>query len=122
MNRLLILATAVLLSTANVAKAQSNRQGVIVGIGTGSCGSYLQLRSAKSQHFDDSLEGWIAGFVSGMNHARFGISKSIKLLPDGPSMLAYVDKFCRDNPLGTVFNGADALFEEIPDLKPPFKQ
>jgi len=34
-------------------------------------------------------------------------------------MLAYVDKFCRDNPLKTVFNGADALFEEIPDLATP---
>jgi hypothetical protein len=119
MKVLLILGTALLLLTSSDALAQSNRQGVIVGVGTGSCGNYLLLRNAKSQHFDDSLEGWIVGFVSGMNHARFGLSKSIKILPDGPSMLAYVDKFCRDNPLKTVFNGADALFGEIPDLAAP---
>ena len=119
MKAMFVLAIALLLLSSSDALAQSNRQSVIVGVGTGSCGNYILLRNAKSQHFDDSLEGWIVRFVSGMNHARFGHSKSIKLLPDGPSMLAYVDKFCRDNPLKTVFNGADALFEEIPDLATP---
>jgi hypothetical protein len=57
-----------------------------------------------------------------MNHARFSVSKRLKLLPDGPSMLAYVDKYCRENPLKTVFNGADTLFAELQDWRPQERQ
>ena len=113
---------AIAMATSVTCHAQGNREAAIVGVGTGSCGQYLQLRAAQSRNFDDSLEGWITGFVSGMNNARFSVSKSLKLLPDGPSMLAYVDKYCRDNPLKMVFNGADTLFAELPDWRPPMRQ
>jgi hypothetical protein len=100
----------VALSATGAACAQS----ALVGVGTGSCGAYLEVRAARSEHFNDSLSGWISGFVSGMNNSRFKLTKAYpKLLPDSPSMLAYLDKYCRENPLKAVWQGADALFEEL---------
>ena len=113
---------ALAIFAATECHAQGSNETVLIGVGTGSCGQYLQLRAAHSPKFNDSFEGWISGFVSGTNHARFTITRSLKLLPDGPSMLAYVDKFCRENPLKTVFNGADALFAELPEWRPPARE
>ncbi len=115
-------AACLLVFAASALHAQGSKETVLVGVGTGSCGQYLQLRAAQNQHFNDSLEGWISGFASGMNHARFMITRNLKLLPDGASMLAYVDKFCRENPLKSVFNGADAMFAELSDWRQPARQ
>ena len=122
MNKLNNVAVALTIFTATACHAQGSKEAALVGVGTGSCGQYLQLRAAQNPQFNDSLEGWISGFVSGMNHARFSITRNLKLLPDGPSMLAYVDKFCRENPLKTVFNGSDALFAELPEWRQPARQ
>ena len=122
MKHLKVLATALVVFAIATSQAQGSKEAVLVGVGTGSCGQYLQLRAAQNPQFNDSFEGWIGGFASGMNHARFTTTRSLKLLPDGPSMLAYVDKFCRDNPLKSVFNGADALFAELPDRRQQTRQ
>jgi hypothetical protein len=102
--------------------AQSDGKSVLIGVGTASCGQYLELRAKHSSYINDSFEGWLGGFASGMNHARLADTGRLKLLPDGPSMLAYVDKFCRENPLKSVFIGADALFAELPESGEPTGQ
>ena len=50
---------------------------------------------------------WLQGYLSGTNTQRFMESKTaMKLQPDSESMTAFVEKYCRDNPLKTVYDAA----------------
>lgn len=101
--------------TASIsASSQPSTKGALVGLGVSSCGVYLDFRNPRSEQLDTALASWISGFISGMNNSRFKLTKAYpKLLPDGPSVLAYMDKYCRENPLKAIWQGADALFEEL---------
>jgi hypothetical protein len=104
---LLVLFVATL--SSNTAWSQENRQFQIVGAGAVSCGRYLSLTTNQSQ----LVELWTQGFLSGMNlYRHFGTQKAV-LLPDAPSMKAYMDKFCRENPLSRYDEGAALMFIEL---------
>jgi hypothetical protein len=94
-----------LLAIANTAQC-NERESAIVGAGTASCGRYLEIRAMQDRDLDGLFSSWLQGFVSGANVQRREMGLEFVSVPDGPSMLAYIDKFCRDNPLKTVFEGA----------------
>ena len=53
---------------------------------------------------------WIQGFLSGTNTQRLIDSdRKMKVQPDSQSITAFVDKFCRDNPLKTVYEASIVL-------------
>lgn len=102
------LVAITLMTSAGVASAQSSGFAVS-GAGTASCGQYLESRS------DDSLSHmhvtWAQGFLSGLNVAEYTTVKSpFVVLPDGPTISAYLDKFCREHPLESPMMGALAMF------------
>lgn len=109
------LVIAFTLLTATVASAQDlpvRGQGVRgQGVGTLSCGKYLQLRAEKIEVQDGALVSWIWGYMTGFNmEVR---QPTIREWPDQPSTLTYIDKYCRDNPLDNVLIATNALIKDL---------
>jgi hypothetical protein len=57
------------------------------------------------------ISAWVKGYVSGFTRGTNG--PQIAAVPEGAVVVAYLDKFCRDNPLKFIGNGA---FELVRDL------
>ncbi|WP_143435784.1 hypothetical protein [Hydrogenophaga sp. IBVHS2] len=89
------------------------------GAGAASCGKYLEHRAFQNQSFNDLYMSWLQGYLSGINITRARTNRSeLRELPDGPSMLAYVDKHCREAPLTDVWLGAERMLLELPRFPP----
>jgi hypothetical protein len=56
---------------------------------------------------------WFRGFVSGYNFGNPANQVLLGAMPDPPAVAAYIDRFCRDNPLLTFVAGAVPLVQEI---------
>lgn len=87
---------------------------VFPGAGATSCGSWLKLRAEGDEMLGFIVTSWVQGFLSGMNVQRYRLAKKdMVLIPDSPSIQAYVDKYCRDNPLKTPFEASISMYREI---------
>jgi hypothetical protein len=108
-----IVATLTLLFTAT-----TYAQGVRVqGVGNMSCGEYLQTRSRPSVAQDAIFASWVWGYMAGFNmESKQPTSRST---PDQASTLAYVDKYCRDNPLESVIGATNALILDLGGKRNP---
>ena len=78
----------------------------LYGHGNSSCGEWLSKR--KSDDYLGEL-AWIQGWVSAAGRYRKYELKDT----DADSMAAYVDKYCRQNPLLGVNNAAHQLVEAL---------
>lgn len=117
--------TTVLFLGSISASAQPPERNNLVGVGTNSCGKYLEVRSANPQTPEETLLygmmiSWAQGFISGMNAYRAveNPKREMVVLPDAASVKAYLDKHCRDNPLDLLKDGSFALFIELEARSP----
>ena len=66
---------------------------------------------------------WAQGYLSGTNDFRARAlkaeAKDLVLVPDLDTILAYLDKYCRENPLNNVADGSSALYIELSRAKRP---
>jgi hypothetical protein len=81
------------------------------GIGANTCAQYLDDR--KKDGNSSAVRGafyaaWFKGYVSGFNQFA---SKQVEVQLEPSRVLAYFDKWCRDNPSGTVVGAALCLTE-----------
>jgi hypothetical protein len=97
---------------ATNASAQE-RPTTVTGEGTVGCGEYLEDRRKNNKAQDYAYATWLRGFISGFNFATRG--KQITGVSAPATLLAYMDKYCRDDPLGTVAGGAFNLAREMAD-------
>lgn len=86
---------------------------MMTGAGASSCGQYLEARAKNSSALNAIFASWIQGFVSAMNARTYEANAPIRNLPESATLLAYTDKFCRENPLADVANGAHALYGDL---------
>ena len=108
------LLAAVLSCIASAAPAQGVQ---VQGVGNLSCGEYLQLREKKAPGQNAVLASWIWGYMAGFNmEVR---RPTTRPLPDEASTLAYVDKYCRENPLNSVIEATGALVLELGGKRNP---
>ena len=78
-----------------------------IGVGTNSCGKWLE--AAPSPGTRAQFRSWVLGFLSGVNwHSSTTQAK----VPDPEAALAFVDEYCKRNPLHLVALGAAALAQE----------
>lgn len=79
------------------------------------CGSWIEARKDSGSSRASIMIVWTWGYVSGIAHAdpRF---KSIDL-PNGSSISAWMDKYCRENPLKNIVLGSADLMEELAPKK-----
>jgi hypothetical protein len=105
-------------ATAAVLTAHSPVSGqTVMGAGTISCGEWLRLRSFEGRAGNIKelaslyqAQAWVDGFVSGINSSGIDILAS---RPDSAALYAWMDNYCRSNPLNFVGAGAMALANEL---------
>jgi hypothetical protein len=109
MNR--ILTIAALLVVANQVQAKEGVQA-LSGAGAMSCGKYVAWSADRGTA--DLFETWGQGFLSGLNFAEHGHNGNRwKVLPDADTIKLYLDKYCKDNPLGHPYEGLIQMFVEL---------
>lgn len=107
-----IIVVLVIFSAPQLCFAQSTTGQALSGAGTSSCGKYL--RHTNDNYVSTLYVTWAQGFLSGMNLANNAFAKKeFVTLPDGDSIKAYLDKYCRDNPLSLPVKGLVALFNKL---------
>jgi hypothetical protein len=105
-----VLTISALLLAASVAWAQDNPLRItIIGGGIASCGTWTQARQARAASAP-SLEGWIVGFASATNLTA---SRDLLKGMDYDGVVAWVDQYCRANPLHQVSTAAVQLMEAL---------
>lgn len=99
----LLLSGAVLTTQPTAAQEQVGGYGV----GLNTCGTYVENRRVPDKFYDLAVASWFYGFASGYN---FYLGKpQAKGTINQNSVLVYLDKYCRENPLASVAVGADEL-------------
>jgi hypothetical protein len=92
--------------------AQASTGQAISGAGTASCGQYIEHSADKD--ISDLFVSWAQGFLSGLNVANHvATNRDFVILPDGASIKAYLDKYCRENPLEEPITGTMLLFKQL---------
>jgi hypothetical protein len=105
--RIMILTSALLA----VASAPASAQGKFVfGQGINSCGSWTQARQTKSVSAGLSMQ-WVAGYLSGRNAQSSGID--FLGTTDFDGLMAWIDNYCRQNPLEKIGTAAYQLMIEL---------
>lgn len=117
------LAVALLTTAAATPAAQAPEPLVWVGMGNISCGKWLDARTGRPTQTDAALlevgvTGWVQGFLFAQNMPPAAadaeqVFKRLRILPEVPTLHAYLDKYCRDHPLTPVWPGAVALQGEL---------
>jgi hypothetical protein len=108
MLRSLMLAGMVLLVASAPASAQER---LVFGEGAAtSCGSWTQGRQTRSFKAGLSAQ-WIAGYLSGLNMGAVGPDPLSGTDFDG--LMAWIDNYCRSNPLDMVGTAAFRLMGEL---------
>jgi len=62
---------------------------------------------------------WFRGFVSGYNFGNPANQVLLGAMPDPAAVAAYIDNFCRDNPLLSFVAAAVPLVQEIRERRVP---
>lgn len=95
----------------------------VYGLGTNSCGKYLADRQNDGNKFDTVVAAqysdWVRGFISGYNAGTTGKQVATEEL-SRPTIVAYLDKYCRDNPLNYVMSGVTCLRANYAGPKPEY--
>jgi len=92
---------------------QAKRFVTVLGAVENSCADWITARDRKNAQ---AYEFWLLGYVSGLNMSQ---DHSIDFLSGikANSLELWMDKYCRENPLKTIPNGAFQLVEELTGKK-----
>jgi hypothetical protein len=105
-----IMACAGCFTVAVAAPAQAADDDAphVYGIGAYSCGVWLS--DAKNNNTHQTNVHWAMGWLS----AAGVYNPAVKLRhTDFYAVSAYMDKYCRENPLNSVYEGAASLVQEL---------
>jgi hypothetical protein len=91
--------------------ASAQRPAQIGGAGTVRCGDYLDHRKRESNALNSTYQSWILGYISAYN--QFSPNKQVKDIPSPATLLAFADRYCREQPLSHVKHAADMLIQEL---------
>ena len=83
----------------------------VAGEGRVTCGTYLERRKEDAVQQTYVYAVWVRGFLTGINYSD--PAKAARELPTGSTVLAYLDKHCRENPLDVIARGAMALDRDL---------
>lgn len=101
---MLALATVV----AGVEARDAENNYVIYGLGGVSCGQWLHFREAKN---DMALASWVLGYITAINTMPGHMD--IAGGTDADGMLAWIDKYCSENPLDSVSAATSSLVSDL---------
>lgn len=81
------------------------------GLGTQSCGKYVESRRTPNPSYDSHVLQWFYGFVSAFNY--YGPNPQVAQKIDPDAVLVYLDKYCRENSLAGTALGAMELIKTL---------
>ncbi len=98
---------AVMLVAAMLMSVPATATGNIWGGGASDCGVWLERRKNDN---DLQQAQWVMGFISSYNY-YIGYKDDVDVFGDvsWQAVMAYIDKYCRENPLKTIPDAADAF-------------
>lgn len=105
------LITALLATASAIADTNQKYEAIILAPGV-ACGQWASSANTSKRNI---YIAWIMGYISGSNNAN--TSKQVLQISTSTVEL-YVDKYCRDNPLGYYTAAANELIEKVAK-KPP---
>jgi hypothetical protein len=86
----------------------------MLGAGTASCGTWTSWRAQQANHPDHYVfEQWALGFISGTAYEGAASLDPLSGL-DAEAVWAWIDNYCRANPLEEVFDAAAAFIHAHP--------
>lgn len=95
-------------SYSSISQAQGSF--AISGAGVTPCGKYLKPAPGAKEISDALIITWIQGYLSGSNTQRYAaLKQEMRILPESESITAFVEKYCRENPLKTVYDATIRL-------------
>jgi hypothetical protein len=102
---------ATLVMGAPLSATQAQTEGAIaVGVGSASCGTWLTARRDRQAA---AYEQWVVGFLSGVG--AYGSAQQNPLHGvDEESVWAWIDNFCRGNPLKLIIETTTAFVAAHP--------
>jgi hypothetical protein len=92
---------------------QEKRFATVLGATDNSCADWVTARDRKKAQ---AYEFWLTGFVSGINMSN-DYSNDFLSGIKANSLELWMDKYCRENPLKTVPEGALQLVQELAGKK-----
>jgi hypothetical protein len=112
---------ALLVLTILIAEASAGFAQTVYGAGTVSCGEWSRLRSFEGREGNHNREvassyqarAWIDGFMSGIKVEKNDGPDFLASTPLGAAHYAWVDNYCRENPLDLMVTAAHALVKEL---------
>ncbi len=117
MIRVTLLSLAIVGASAAVAPVEAM---IIMGAGTVTCGEWLRLRPSlgREGNLTDlgslyQLQAWIDGYISGYNVGSNGQPDLLASRPESAALYAWIDNYCRSDPLGHIGEAADALAQAL---------
>jgi hypothetical protein len=110
MGRVLCIATLLLLAAAAMSAAQAQDARTIIQPHPRevSCGRWTK----KGSNAYAAFQGWVLGFISGINFEK---KTHVDFLRgrDRTGLTAWIDKYCRSNPLHPVTQAAEELVKVL---------
>jgi len=85
----------------------------LIGVGTVSCGKWTASRSGEDYSAKIAEEQWALGFLSGVGFEGSGKYDPLNGV-DAEGVLAWLDNYCRANPLKSVATAAAAFSSAHP--------
>lgn len=109
--RSLVLAILTVCATSSVAVAAQEELIYHHGLGAEGCGKHIAWRREGLAAYDRGIVQWTWGYISAFNNAAKKQTPNKTLAPT--TVLAYLDKYCRDHPLELVTSGVQELIQDL---------
>jgi hypothetical protein len=87
-----------------------------IGAGAVNCGKWIESRRQNDPTAPVMVTSWVHGFLWGSfapNAPSEIQNRALELTPDSDSLKAWLDKYCRENPLKDTFNASLDLRNEL---------
>ena len=119
LSRRTLIAASLFILLVGTATAQDRRPAVVMmsGVGTHSCGQYLEFRKTGNQVMTNLYQQWAAGYFAGYDDAITKPGMKTHLSSDLETYTAWLDKWCADDPSSNVFAGLLHLRLKLPGKK-----
>ena len=89
------------------AQAQSEEKPIVIGAGFSSCGTWIEARHKPVEYYQ--YLPWVLGFITGSNwHNAEQQARPL----DVKAVVAFIDQYCRNNPLHSLVLAAAAVVQE----------
>jgi len=104
MRMLIVVGLALWATTASAAEYTS------LGHGNASCGRWQEERRKPNPQYRFLLQAWVLGYIT---RANYEVGGDLTAGTDELGVFAWIDNYCRANPLKNVAAAAEALVDTL---------